>query len=168
MRPGCHFASVFLAIALIVLIIASFTACRHERSAADTIEPVKMHFEKLTGKKVVSPDLSSIEGTVGMILTWKVSGNDQNQFTEYSWVLAKNTDELKKALIMFDSARAWNTEQYVFLPVSSAAIEVHKTVGLSVPQSIYDEDGMNRIRELVLKGEAPTGGFVDQVDQFME
>jgi len=39
---------------------------------------------------------------------------------------------------------------------------------LMVPQTIYDEDGMNRIREIVLSGERPSGSFVDQFDQFME
>jgi hypothetical protein len=142
-------------------------ACRHEKSAADTIQPVRQYFEKQAGGNVVAPDLGSIEGTSGKILTWKVAGSDPAQFTEYSWVLAKNTDQLKKALVMFDSARAWNTETYIFLPVSPAALQVHEKVGLSVPKTIFDEDGMNRIRELVLSGKAPEGGFVDQVNQFM-
>jgi hypothetical protein len=142
-------------------------ACRKEKSAADTIRPVADFFETQTGQNLISPDISSIEGTQGMILTWKIE-SDTADYVEYSWVLAKNTDALMKALIVFDSARAWNTESYIFLPISLPAVEVHRSVGLSVPQAIYDEDGMNRIRELVLSGEAPEGSFIDQFDRFME
>lgn len=156
------------AILLILFLITSQPACSREKSAADTIEPVKQYFESLTDREVVSPDLSSIEDTVGVILTWQVTGDGSEAISEYSWVLARNTDDLMRALIIFDHARAWNTETYIFLPVSLPAGEVHEEVGLSVPQSIYDEDGMNRIRELVLSGETPEGGFVEQFEQFME
>jgi len=83
-------------------------------------------------------------------------------------VLAKNTDDLKKAMIVFDTARAWNTEDYIFLPVTIPALAIHENVGLTVPESIYDEDGMNRIREIVMSGEVPEGGFVEQFEQFYE
>jgi hypothetical protein len=155
-------------IILIALAGGLATACSHGKSAADTIKPVKAYFESMTGKNVVSPDLNSIEGARGMILTWRVGDRDSAQITEYSWVLAKNTDQLKKTLIVFDSARAWNTEAYIFLPVSTPAVEVHQKVGLSVPKAIYDEDGMNRIREIVLTGKMPKGGVVDQFSQFMD
>jgi hypothetical protein len=168
MKPRYSPSSIIFAIVLTVAANAFLSACKHDKSAADTIEPVKRYFESQDGKNVVPPDFSPIEGTRGMILTWKVSGDDPSQFTEYSWVLAGNTDNLKKTLIMFDSARAWNTETYIFLPVSLPAVEIHESVGLSVPQTIYDEDGMNRIREIVLNGETPRGGFVDQLDQFMK
>jgi len=146
-------------------------ACAREKSAMDTIEPVRQYFESLTSGDVTplpSPDLDSIEGVEGTILTWRARDADSGEMVEYSWVLAKNTDDLKRALIVFDSARAWNTESYVFLPVNQAAVEVHEDVGLMVPQTIYDEDGMDRIREIVLSGERPSGSFVDQFDQFME
>jgi hypothetical protein len=149
-------------------------ACKREKSALVTIEPVSRYFEGLGDAVVVSPDLNSLEGTVGTIITWKVRENASNQdvepdqYTEYSWVLAHNTDDLMKALIVFDAARPWNTETYIFLPVTNAALQIHKDVGLSVPQAIYDEDGMNRIRELVLSGKAPEGSFVDQFDRFYQ
>jgi hypothetical protein len=156
---------------LITGLLWGSTACAREKSAMDTVRPVSRYFENLTSGDVTppsSPDLGSIEGVDGTILTWRVQDADTGETVVYSWVLAKNTDDLKRALIVFDSARAWNTESYIFLPVNQAALEVHKEVGLTVPQSIYDEDGMNRIRELVLSGETPSGSFVDQFDQFME
>ena len=168
MRPGHLSQSLLLGIILMVFVSAFLVACKREKSAADTIQPVKRYFQNQPGKNVVSPDLGSIEGTAGMILTWKVSGDDPAQYIEYSWALAKNTDQLMKTLIIFDSAGAWNTETYIFLPVSPAALEVHQKVGLTVPKAIYDEDGMNRIREIIVSGKAPQGGFVDQFNQFME
>jgi len=143
-------------------------ACRNEKSAADTIEPVKQYFENYVKNDVEFPDLPSIEGTAGTILTWKVRNSETGLFVDFSWVLAKNTEELMKVLIVFDAARAWNTESYIFLPVTMPALDIHKEVGLTVPKTIYDEDGMNRIRELVIKGEIPDGGFVDQFEKFME
>ena len=134
----------------------------------DTVKPVREYFEGLTGRGVVAPDLSSLEGVTGTILTWRANDPGSGEALEYSWVLAKNTDDMKRALIAFDSARAWNTESYVFLPVSVAALGIHSEVGLMVPQAIYDEDGMNRIKEIVLSGEVPSGSLVDQFEQFYD
>jgi len=153
---------VLLIIATSLLMHSTVISCTRTKSAESTIAPVKQYFESLGNPALVSPNLQSIENNAGSILTWKIDN------TDYSWVLAKNTDDLKKALVFFDAARSWNTEEYVFLPVTMAALEVHKKVGLTVPQSIYDEDGMNRIKELVLEGKAPEGGFVEQFDKFME
>jgi hypothetical protein len=166
MKPKFSLLSAMLLIASILLTVSLLTACKREKSAADTIKPVVQYFGSRTG--VVAPDLKSIEGAKGMILTWRVEASDSNQPVEYSWVLAKNTDDLMKSLVMFDSARAWNTESYIFLPVSVPALDVHQKAGLSVPKTIFDEDGMNRIREIVISGKAPTGSFVDQVEKFMD
>jgi hypothetical protein len=163
--------SISFVAAIFLAMITSSTfllACSKGKSAVDTIEPVKYHFESITDRDVITPDFSSIENAAGVILTWQLGSIDCKHYTEYSWVLALNTDDLKKALLFFDSARAWNTEKYIFLPVTPSALEIHTEVGLTVPQSIYDEDGMNRIREIVFSGEVPEGSFVDQFEQFME
>jgi hypothetical protein len=168
MKPRISLLSAIFLILSMPLASSLLSACKHEKTAADTIEPVVKYFESRPANEVVAPDLNSIEGAKGMILTWKVNGSNDAQPVEYSWVLAKNTDALMKSLIMFDSARAWNTEAYIFLPVSVPAVEIHEKAGLSVPKSIFDEDGMNRIREIVISGKAPTGSFVDQVEKFMD
>ena len=168
MRTSKYSIFIITAISIILLSNLFNLACARKLSAADTVRPISKYFENLTNIGVTPPDLSSIEGTKGTILTWQVKDPTNGQVTEYSWVLAKNTDDLKKALVAFDSARAWNTENYIFLPVSLPALDVHKKVGLMVPQAIYDEDGMTRIKELVLKGEVPTGSLVDQFEKFYE
>jgi hypothetical protein len=168
MKPRYSSLSAIFLIVSMPLASSLLSACKHEKSAADTIEPVVKYFESRPDNEVVAPDLKSIEGAKGIILTWKVTERNTVQPVEYSWVLAKNTDALMKSLIMFDSARAWNTENYIFLPVSIPAVEIHEKVGLSVPKSIFDEDGMNRIREIVVSGKAPTGSFVDQVEKFID
>jgi hypothetical protein len=164
-------STVFILIFLISLNLF-LVACKRDKSAIDTIKPVSNYFDGLGDAVATAPDLNPLEGTAGTIITWKVrengsvEGTEPGQLTEYSWVLAHNTDDLMKALIVFDAARAWNTETYIFLPVTNAALQIHQEVGLSVPQAIYDEDGMVRIRELVLSGKAPEGSFVDQFDRF--
>jgi hypothetical protein len=160
--------SVVLLAVLTALMSGLHLSCKRTRSAAETIEPVKRYFENLPDNRVIAPDLSSIEGASGMLLTWNVREDDSDQYVEYSWVLVRNTEELERTLIVFDTARSWNTEDYIFLPVTTPALQVHEEVGLSVPKSIYDEDGMNRIREIVLEGEIPSGGFVEGFERFME
>lgn len=168
MKSGFSSTPVIFILILVVGINALNLGCKSEKSALETIEPVKMYFENLSAKEITHPDLSAIEVTEGVILTWHVTLDDSTPPGQYSWVLAKNTDDLKKALIIFDSARAWNTGSYILLPVSIPALDVHAEAGLTVPKAIYDEDGMNRIREIVLSGKAPEGGFVEQFEQFME
>ncbi|MCX6647551.1 MAG: hypothetical protein NTY09_14505 [bacterium] len=173
-KPAQFGNSTVIILIFLISLNLFLVACKREKSALVTIEPVTQYFAGLGDAVVVSPDLNSVEGTVGTIITWKVRENGSNQdvepdqYTEYSWVLAHNTDDLMRALIVFDAARAWNTETYIFLPVTNAALQIHQDVGLSVPQAIYDEDGMNRIRELVLSGKAPEGSFVDQFDRFYQ
>lgn len=157
--------------ALFVILIQTAmlsTACARDKSALDTIEPVSRYFDNLANADIIAPDTGSLEGTAGTIVTWRVCESGDGDYVEYSWVLAKNTGNLMKALIVFDAARAWNTESYIFLPVTMDALRVHEEVGLTVPRTIYDEDGMVRIREIVLSGEAPQGSFVDQFDRFYQ
>ncbi len=161
--PTTIFSASLILISLNILTVA----CSGNTSALDTIEPVCEFFEEYSDSEVIAPDLDSIEVTDGVILSWKVTDPDIGGDVEISWVLAKNTDDLKKAMIFFDSAQSWNTKEYIFLPVTNRALEIHQGLGLEVPKSIYDEDGMDRIREIVLSGEVPQGSFVDQFDQFM-
>ena len=160
----------FVTAIFLMMFTSSFSllACGKGKSPTDTIEPVKKYFDAMSDRDVIAPDTNSIENATGIILTWEMKDTDSDQVTEYSWVLAKNTDDLQNALLFFDGARAWNAEEYIFLPVTTSALEVHTQVGLTVPQTIYDEDGMNRIREIVMSGEVPEGSFVDQFDQFIE
>lgn len=168
MKSGTISRSLIFVSFIVLVVSVGSSACARSITAAETVEPVREYFASVPGGGVSGPDLSGIEETSGTILTWRIIDSENGGDVEYSWVLAKNTDDLKKAMIVFDTARAWNTEDYIFLPVTVPALEIHENVGLSVPESIYDEDGMNRIREIVMSGEVPEGGFVEQFEQFYE